>query len=140
MQHGSLVAIIITSILGFLLGIYDSIGLLILVILYLSAYIANNASSNVMGVVCHMSFVLCSVSLARHALPGFNNLELIATTQTSENALPMALYLNFDKIHIGLAIVLYLYKPIERVPKGLRGVVAIIVSLALVQLLSVPLG
>lgn len=140
MQPVLVTPVIIACLAGWIFGVYEGSGLLFLGLLYLSAYTASKGTRLTLRLISHFIFVLLAVGLASHSLPGFNNIELVGSARTSVNAIPMALYLNFDKIHVGLAIMLYLYKPGIRQRFGFWSVPAIVAALAVVQLLTVPFG
>lgn len=90
--------------------------------------------------VAHILFVVCAIGLAAHRLPGFHNIELIESVRTSINSIPFSLYLNLDKIHVGLAVVLIFYRSGNVLPNHSFRVLGIVVALLLIQLASVPFG
>jgi len=53
-------------------------------------------------------FILFSLMLMSHVVPGFNNVKLIDAIKFSDDSLPFTMYLNFDKPFVGLFIFLVL--------------------------------
>ena len=57
--------------------------------------------------------LLVSLLLGTHTLPGFKNWLILSGISLSPDAIPMNLYLNFDKALVGLFLIGWGYKPIQ---------------------------
>ena len=55
---------------------------------------------------CLGIFLLLAVAMSNHLVPGFNNLSIFKKIQFSTDSVPFSMYLNFDKICVGLFIYL----------------------------------
>lgn len=55
---------------------------------------------------CLGIFLLLAVAMSNHLVPGFNNLSVFKKIQFSTDSAPFSMYLNFDKICVGLFIYL----------------------------------
>lgn len=52
----------------------------------------------------HMAFIVCSILLFMHKLPGFHNLRIFDKIRFSPEAAPFTMYLNLDKPFIGFIL------------------------------------
>lgn len=79
-----------------------------LIVTYLSLYFAQKIKHPGFRWALHGVFILLSIMLMSHVVPGFNNIKLIDAIKFSEDSLPFTMYLNFDKPFVGLFILLAL--------------------------------
>ncbi|TEW44566.1 CPBP family intramembrane glutamic endopeptidase [Psychromonas algicola] len=77
---------------------------------YLALYFgAVNIKQPVTRVITTTLFIITSLALALHWMPGFNNLPIVTNTQITDDAIAFTLYANVDKAIVGLLLCAYFF-------------------------------
>lgn len=76
------------------------------VVLY---YCALNAKRAIIRAILGTVFIISSLALALHWVPGFNNLPIVIDERITSDAIAFTLYANFDKAMAGLFLCAYFY-------------------------------
>ncbi|MBH0038646.1 CPBP family intramembrane glutamic endopeptidase [Pseudoalteromonas sp. SWN166] len=65
-------------------------------------------------------FIITSLALALHWVPGFNNLPIVINERITSDAIAFTLYANFDKAMAGLFLCAYFYSNLDSSKKPLK--------------------
>ena len=76
------------------------------VVLY---YCALNTKRAIIRAILSTVFIVSSLALALHWVPGFNNLPIVINERITSDAIAFTLYANFDKAMAGLFLCAYFY-------------------------------
>nr|WP_231619849.1 CPBP family intramembrane glutamic endopeptidase [Pseudoalteromonas sp. SWYJZ98] len=76
------------------------------VVLY---YCVLNAKRAIIRAILGTVFIISSLALALHWVPGFNNLPIVIDERITSDAIAFTLYANFDKAMAGLFLCAYFY-------------------------------
>lgn len=76
------------------------------VVLY---YCVLNAKRAIIRAILSTVFIISSLALALHWVPGFNNLPIVIDERITSDAITFTLYANFDKAMAGLFLCAYFY-------------------------------
>ena len=128
--------LLLAAVAGLIFGVLSLLGLATVVTIIIVLLQRDRINNNALFII--ITFIVSSLSFL-HRLPGFNNYPLIPETVISENGIPFALYLNFDKALAGIFILSFYnefamgVKPWLEIIKGtaLTGVPTIIAVVAL---------
>lgn len=128
--------LLLAAVSGLISGVLDLIGLAIVVTIIIALLQRDRINNNALFIT--ITFIVSSLFFL-HRLPGFNNYRLIPETVISENGIPFAMYLNFDKALVGIFILSFYnelaagVKPWLEIIKGfaLTGVPTIIAAITL---------
>lgn len=106
----SLGALALAVVCGVATGVLQFTAVASIICLGLSIWLATNPSfPKVIRYLCYCAFLALAVALMIHLVPGFNNLLVFERVQFSPDSIPFTMYLNFDKIVVGVFIcILYL--------------------------------
>jgi uncharacterized protein len=85
-------------------------------------------------------FTLVAIGMAGHLLPGFHNLKVYDKALFSEDALPFSMYLNFDKVLVGLFLCLFMIWPRQKEWIGKKDLLPTLSTWALLCLLILPVA
>ena len=109
-----LIALTASTVAGLVLQRIQPLGLLWILLAGFSIWSATNPSLSKWLRWTSMSiFLLMSIALSSHVLPGFNNFLAFDRVQFSPDSAPFTMYLNFDKTVVGIFILLFLLKTNE---------------------------
>ncbi len=94
--------------------------------LYVALYhCAINTKRAIIRAILSTVFVITSLALALHWVPGFNNLPIVINERITSDAIAFTLYANFDKAMAGLFLCAYFFsnldsskKPLKTAPKN----------------------
>jgi hypothetical protein len=132
--------VLLAGMAGWYTGLYEIPALAILAGYYLSVYLSFNLTGTVSSAAAYVIFILLTIALALHILPGFNNILLLDGVQSSAYALPYSLYFNVDQIHVLFAVMLLMGKSKAISDYKILSIMMTLAALLVLQLLSVPLG
>ncbi|MBB1336897.1 CPBP family intramembrane glutamic endopeptidase [Pseudoalteromonas sp. SR44-2] len=80
------------------------------VVLY---YCALNTKRAIIRAILGTVFIISSLALALHWVPGFNNLPIVIDERITSDAIAFTLYANFDKAMAGLFLCAYLFSNLD---------------------------
>ena len=87
------------------------------VVLY---YCALNTKQAIIRTILSAVFIITSLALALHWVPGFNNLPIVIDERITSDAIAFTLYANFDKAMAGLFLCAYFYSNLDLSKKPLK--------------------
>jgi len=112
--RNSLIILAIAIISGLFLGRLEPFSLIGITILGLSIWIATKQNQNkYLIMLSYAIFISIALLHFLHLMPGFYNLPIYQAERLSETAIPFTMYLNFDKVLVGLFIYLFFLKTRE---------------------------
>jgi len=82
-------------------------------------------------VAAHIAFIVCSILLFLHLLPGFHNLRVFDKVRFAADAVPFTMYLNLDKPFVGFILFTFLGKAFYKENGSTK---------QLIQAIAIPLG
>lgn len=83
---------------------------LVNIIFYIAFYQgARNIKQPIIRIIFIAVFIVISLALALHRVPGFNNLPIVINTRITSDAIAYTLYANFDKAMAGLFLCAYFF-------------------------------
>lgn len=98
-------ALLISIILGLISLKLEMIAIIPISLLALAVYYSLREKAHVLvRVIAGIFFIILSIGLAAHLLPGFHNLNVLDRVNINNSAIPFTLYLNFDKTVVGIFI------------------------------------
>jgi membrane protease YdiL (CAAX protease family) len=108
MQKAGWLIALVAYILAFISGQITIIGIAWLILTAVLLFLATGYLSGCKQVFAHIAFMVCSILLFLHMLPGFQNWRIFDKVKFSEDAAPFTMYLNLDKPFIGLVLFTFL--------------------------------
>lgn len=104
----------VALLLGFVNQQFNLWGLLILILTPITFFIwEHHHFADSLRKLCLWVFLICSVILGLHYLPGLSNLKIFEQVVLTNNAPPFDMFLNFDKCYLALVIINIL-QPLDR--------------------------
>lgn len=98
-----------TVIFGVIESHLNIVGL-VAILLYIALYHgALNLKSSITRTISAVFFIVSSLALAIHLIPGFNNLPVVINELITSDAIPYTLYANLDKGMAGLFVCAYFF-------------------------------
>ena len=89
--------------------------------LYVALYhCAINTKRAIIRAILSTVFVITSLALALHWVPGFNNLPIVINERITSDAIAFTLYANFDKAMAGLLLCAYFFSNLDSSKKPLK--------------------
>ena len=82
----------------------DTVGLVAIVVYVALYHGALYIKQPIIRVISSTAFIVSSLALAVHVVPGFNNLPIVINELITSDAIPYTLYANFDKGMAGLLV------------------------------------
>jgi membrane protease YdiL (CAAX protease family) len=104
------------------------------VVLY---YCVLNTKRAIIRAILSTVFIVSSLALALHWVPGFNNLPIVIDERITSDAITFTLYANFDKAMAGLFLCAYFYsskKALKAGPLNVKQPIFIIIATVLASL------
>ncbi len=104
------------------------------VVLY---YCVLNTKRAIIRAILSTVFIVSSLALALHWVPGFNNLPIVIDERITSDAITFTLYANFDKAMAGLFLCAYFYsskKALKAGPLNVKQPIFIIIATVLTSL------
>ena len=99
----------LTVIYGFIESHLNIVGL-VAIVLYIALYYgALYLKSSIIRTISAVLFIVSSLALAIHLVPGFNNLPIVINELITLDAIPYTLYANLDKGMAGLFVCAYFF-------------------------------
>lgn len=132
---GSLLAIAITC--GLASGRLQWLVLVFTLIFAAFCYFTFHSRYRWLKITCGFIVVIFSLSLWYHKIPGFSNWQIVNGVLLSSDALPFAMYLNFDKPLIGLFILGFGTLPLLKSKKDWYGMLIKTVPIAVIGTLII---
>lgn len=107
--------LIISIILALFSHQIKLIGLIPVILLPIAIYYSQIRKTNIpIKAISFVFAILLSVGLGAHLFPGFDNLKILNQVYISQDAVPYTMYLNFDKVLVGLFILGITHQMISR--------------------------
>jgi hypothetical protein len=95
-------------IMALISGQITILGIAWLILTAAFLFLATRYLSGDKQVVAHIGFIVCSILLFIHMLPGFHNWRIFDKVKFSADAAPFTMYLNLDKPFVGLILFTFL--------------------------------
>lgn len=83
-------------------------------------------------------FLILAVAMSSHLAPGFNNLPIFQGVQFSPDSLPFTMYLNFDKVAVGLFILIFFVNQTQSARFTLDHLITVGRTLGILLVLLIP--
>ena len=87
----------------------DTVGLVAIVVYVALYHGALYIKQPIIRAISSTAFIVSSLALAVHVVPGFNNLPIVINELITSDAIPYTLYANFDKGMAGLLVCAYFF-------------------------------
>ena len=97
-------ALLVAYILALISSQITITGITWLLLTSMFLYLATSYLSGWKQAVSHIAFIICSILLFMHKLPGFHNLRIFDKIRFSPGSAPFTMYLNLDKPFIGFIL------------------------------------
>lgn len=102
-----LISYVLAIMLAYVSEHITILGVIEITILSVNAYLINSVRSNFLQIqiIYIATFFILGLALMLHVLPGFNNWKVLSNQVISKGALPVNIYLNFDKACVGILLI-----------------------------------
>lgn len=127
--------------LALISGQITIIGLAFLALTGAFLFFAVRYLSGYKQVAAHIAFIICSILLFMHLVPGFHNLRVFDKVRFSGDAAPFTMYLNLDKPFVGFILFTFLGSAIYKENCNTKQLIqAIAIPLAVITLICLGAG
>ena len=101
--------LLLSIISGYVEQYINEVGLLSIGFFLALYFGAVNIKQSLIRALITTAFIITSLVLALHWIPGFNNLPIVINTQITNDAIAFTLYANVDKAIVGLLLCAYFF-------------------------------
>jgi len=116
-----LIALSVISVISAYFQGYINLYALLFTGLYIALYhFALHTKRAIIRTILSAVFIITSLALALHWVPGFNNLPIVINERITSDAIAFTLYANFDKAMAGLFLCAYFYSNLNSSKKPLK--------------------
>jgi uncharacterized protein len=136
-----IIAVVGAIVSGLAFGRLEPVSIISITALGLSIGLARSSKLSVVWrSLCYAVFFVLAIAMSNYMVPGFKNLSVYDQIQFSKDSVPFTMYLNFDKILVGLFIYLFYLKPNQIKPFQRQQMFFSIKVLALLIILLMPIA